>query len=496
LQLTIGGYVLAIAFKDRTVLVFDIDPEPLVLPVDIRAHLLAIRAVLAFACGITIIGLSPISVCPYAYQSRSAVINSAVTIGDRKENGMSSRWHRSRQPRLFDVAHPRQPRGGCPETYRARTLCLSCALLALVLLGSGCKGKNVSAATAPPPNVQVAGVVQQDVPVYHEWIATLDGFVNAQIQPQVSGYLIKQEYQEGTLVRKGQVLFKIDPRPFQAVLDQSKAQLAQAQAQLGKTELDVKRDTPLAKERAIAQSQLDNDIQANLAGQATVQAGKAAVEQAELNLEFTNVRSLIDGFAGIANGQVGNLVGPQTILTTVSRLDPIKVYFTVSEQQYLAFVQRNPTVAARAAREKELSLDLILADGTTYARKGKFYAVDRQVDVQTGAIRLAGLFPNPDNVLRPGQYGRVRFVSYIRPKALLVPQRAVIELQGNYLVAVVGNDNKVMLRPVKVGERAGPLWIVDEGLKPGERVVVEGVQKVRDGSVVSPTVVNTSTESR
>jgi membrane fusion protein (multidrug efflux system) len=332
-------------------------------------------------------------------------------------------------------------------------------------------------------------VIQRDVPVYHEWVATLDGFVNAQIQPQVSGYLIEQNYQEGALVRKNQVLFKIDPRPFEAVLDQAKAQLAQAEAQLGKTDLDVQRDTPLAREKAIAQSQLDNDIQANLAAKATVQAGRAAVVQAELNLEFTNVRSLIDGFAGIANGQVGNLVGPQTVLTTVSQLNPIKVYFVASEQQYLAFVKRNPTVASREATERKLELELVLADGSTYSRKGKFYAVDRQVDIQTGAIRLASLFPNPDNVLRPGQYGRVRFVSYIRPDALLVPQRSIVELQGNYLVAVVGNDNKVTVKTVKVGERTGALWIVDEGLKPGDRVVFEGVQKARDGMVVNPTLV-------
>jgi len=340
-----------------------------------------------------------------------------------------------------------------------------------------------------PLNVQVVAVIQRDVPVYHEWVATLDGFVNAQIQPQVSGYLIQQNYQEGALVSKNQVLFKIDPRPFEAVLDQAKAQVAQAEAQLGKTELDVQRDTPLAREKAIAQSQLDNDVQANLAAKASVQAGRASVAQAELNLEFTNVRSLIDGFAGIANGQVGNLVGPQTILTTVSQLNPIKVYFVASEQQYLAFVKRNPTVASREATERNLELELILADGTTYARKGKFYAVDRQVDVQTGAIRLASLFPNPDNILRPGQYGRVRFVSYIRPGALLVPQRSIVELQGNYLVAVVGNDNKVTVRTVKVGEQTGAMWIVEEGLKPGERVVVEGVQKARDGMVVNPTPV-------
>jgi len=367
-----------------------------------------------------------------------------------------------------------------------------CLLLGLLTVSEACENKSVAAAPAPPPTVQVVEVAQRDVPVYHEWIATLDGFVNAIIQPQVSGYLVQQNYREGALVRKNDVLFKIQPRPFQAILDQAKAQLAQAEAQLGKTQLDVQRDTPLAKEQAIAQSQLDNDIQANLAAKATVQAGKAAVEQAEINLEFTNVRSLVDGVAGIATGQVGNLVGPQTVLTTVSQLDPVKAYFVASEQQYLAFVQRNPTVASREKTERELILELILADGSTYPKKGKFYAADRHVDAATGAIRLAGIFPNPDNVLRPGQYGRVRFVSYIRPGALLVPQKAVTELQGMYQVAVVGSDDKVSIRTVQVGERTGPMWIIEQGVKPGERVVVEGVQKVRDGM---PVKVATATAS-
>jgi len=374
---------------------------------------------------------------------------------------------------------------GC-RSLSTKIWVLGCALLSLLL--GGCGNKNVSAAAPPPPSVQVVEVIQRDVPVYHEWIATLDGYVNAQIQPQVSGYLIQQNYREGAMVRKNDVLFKIDPRPFKAVLDQAQAQLAQAVAQLGKTQLDVQRDTPLAKEKAIAQSQLDNDIQANLAAKATVDADQATIEQAKLNLEFTNVRSLIDGVAGIAAGQVGNLVGPQAVLTTVSQLDPIKAYFVVSEQQYLAFVQRNPTVAAREKTERQLVLELILADGSTYPSKGKFFAADRQVDVQTGAIRLAGLFPNADNVLRPGQYGRVRFVSYIRPAALLVPQKAVTELQGMYQVAVVGSNDKVSVRTVRVGEQTGQLWIIEEGVKPGERVVVEGVQKVRDGMPVKVTV--------
>src|ERR1700751_3454555 len=355
----------------------------------------------------------------------------------------------------------------------------ACCFLVLLVLSEACENKRVSAAAPAPPTVQVVEVAQRDVPVYHEWIATLDGYVNAVIQPQVSGYLIQQNYREGALVHKNDVLFKIDPRPFQAILDQAKAQLAQAEAQLGKTQLDVQRDTPLAKEKAIAQSQLDNDIQANLAAKATVQADKAAIEQAEINLEFTNVRSLIDGVAGIATGQVGNLVGPQTVLTTVSQLDPIKAYFVVSEQQYLAFVQRNPTQASREKTESKLQLELVLADGTTYPTKGTFFAADRHVHAQTGASRLAGLFPNPYNVLRPGQYGRVRFISYIRPAALLVPQKAVTELQGTYQVAVVGSDDKVSIRTVQVEERTGPLCIIEHGVKLCEGFVVYVAQTAR-----------------
>lgn len=364
------------------------------------------------------------------------------------------------------------------------------------LLPSGCSNNNASASAPSPVEVQVTKVVQRQVPVYGEWVATLDGFVNAQIQPQVSGYLIKQMYQEGQLVRKNEILFKIDPRPFQAVLDQTKAQLAQAEAQLGKTDLDVKRDTPLAREKAIAQSQLDNDIQANQAAKAAVQAAQAAVAQAELNLEFTDVRSLIDGIAGIASGQVGNLVSPQTLLTTVSQLDPIKVYFVASEQQYLDFVRRNPTVAAREAIQEHSELELVLADGSLYSRKGRFYATDRQVDIQTGAIRLAGVFPNPDGVLRPGQYGRIRVVTYVLPNALLVPQKAITELQGNYQVAVVGNDDKVDLRTVKVGDQTGNMWVIEAGVRPGEQVVVEGVQKVRAGVAVKPKLVAASAEGK
>ena len=354
-----------------------------------------------------------------------------------------------------------------------------------VLLLGGCGGKQA----APPPaplDVEVVDVMQKDVPIYGEWVATLDGYVNAQIQPQVSGYLIRQNYKEGSPVRKGEVLFEIDPRPFQAALDQARAQLAQAEAQLGKTQLDVERDTPLAKERAIAQSQLDNDMQAKLAAKALVESAKAQVEQAQLNLEFTNVRSLVDGIAGIAAGQVGNLVGPNTLLTTVSQVDPIKAYFTVSEREYLDWNRRFPTENTREAARKSLRLELILADGTTYTHEGTVYFADRQVDQNTGAIRIAGLFPNPGNILRPGGYGRVRTAVRTQPNALLVPQRAVSELQGGYQVAVVDDQNKVSIRTVKVGERAGTQWIIDEGLKRGERVVAEGVQKVRPGMTLNP----------
>jgi RND family efflux transporter MFP subunit len=403
---------------------------------------------------------------------------------------MPSQWHASRSGATSsaNVVHAKHSIGSSGSRYSAATLWV---VVFILLPSAGCGNKNVSAAAGPPPNVQIVEVIQRDVPVFHEYLATLDGFVNAQIQPQVSGYLIRQNYVEGAVVSRNQVLFKIDPRPFQAIVDQARAQVAQAEAQLGKTQLDVQRDTPLAKEKAIAQSQLDNDIQANLAAKATVQADKAALEQAELNLEFTNVRSLVDGVAGIAAGQVGNLVGPQTLLTTVSQVEPVKAYFTVSEQEYLAFVKRNPTAADRAAREKQFELDLILSDGSTYPRKGTFFAADRQVDIQTGSIRLAGLFPNPGNVLRPGQFGRVRFISYIRKAALLVPQKSVVELQGSYQVAVVGSDNKVNLRTVTVGERTGPMWIIDDGVKPQERVVVEGVQKVRENQQVNPTLVTT-----
>ncbi len=357
----------------------------------------------------------------------------------------------------------------------------------------GCQ--NPRAATAPPTaEVEVASVVQQDVPIYGEWVATLDGYVNAQIQPQVSGYLIKQSYKEGSYVRKGQVLFEIDPRPFQAILDQAKAQLAQAEAQLGKTQLDVDRDTPLAKERAVAQSQLDNDIQANLAAKASVKAAEAQVEQAQLNLDFTHVTSLVDGIAGIAQVQIGNLVNPTAALTSVSQVNPIKAYFPISEQEYIHFAARINAHNQQEVPSDAPPLDLILADGTLYPHKGTFLLTDRQVDVTTGSIRLVCAFPNPNNILRPGQFGRVRAAPETRTGALLVPQRSVTELQGTYQVAVVGSDDKVSIRSVKPGERVGTMWIIESGVRAGETVVVEGLQKVRDGSLVKVKASSTPTK--
>jgi RND family efflux transporter MFP subunit len=356
-------------------------------------------------------------------------------------------------------------------------------LLATVSATVGCSSTSAAPAV-PVPEVEVASVVQEDIPIFSEWVATLDGYVNAQIQPQVPGYVIRQTYKEGSFVRKGQMLFQIDPRPFQALLDQASAQVAQAQAQLAKTAMDVDRDTPLAKERAIAQSQLDNDIQANRAAAAGVKAAEAQVEQARLNLDFTNVRSLIDGIAGIAQVQIGNLVNPTTVLTSVSQINPIKAYFSISEQEYLHYAARINAQTQEETPPGAPPFELILADGSVYPQKGTGLLANRQVDTSTGSIQIVCSFPNPQNFLRPGQFGRLRAAPDIRRGALLVPQKAVSELQGSYQLAVVGADNKVNIRAVKVGDRVGPMWIVESGVKPDELVVVEGLQKVKNGATV------------
>src|ERR1700681_710044 len=377
-------------------------------------------------------------------------------------------------------------------------------VLCLVALGVivGARPNHVSGAQPSAPiDVEVVQVEQKDVPIFGEWIGTLDGLVNADVRAQVTGYIQRQGYQEGAFVKQGQLLFEIDPRPFQAALDQAAGQLAQAKAVLsnaqavqGRTELDVNRYVPLAKEQAASQQDLDNAVQNNMAAKATVataeaqiKTAEAAVETAKINLDFTRLTAPIDGIAGQAQLQVGALVnlgsGP---VTSVSTVDPIKVYFTVGEPQYLAWRKRFPTESSRLEADKNLHLELILADGSTYAHQGTFYFADRQVNEGTGAIRIAGLFPNPGNILRPGGYGKVRAVIRLQQDALLVPQRAVSELQGGYQVAVVDDANKVNIRPIKVGDRVASQWIIADGLKPGERVVAEGVQKVRPGMSVNP----------
>ena len=358
---------------------------------------------------------------------------------------------------------------------------------------TGC-GRTKAAFKLPDTEVLVAAPVQQDVPVHSEWVATLDGYVNAEIRPQVSGYIIRQDYKEGSVVRKGQVLFEIDPRPFQATLDRTKGELAQAEAQLVKSTLDVDRDTPLAAQKAIPKAQLDTEMQAKLAAQAAVASGKAAVERADLDLGWTKVTSLVDGVAGIDEVQMGNLVGPTSHLTSVSQVDPIKVYFPVSEQEYLRAKHLSSSVEAMDLFDS--SPELILADGTVYPHKGKILLTDRQVDVSTGTIRLIAAFPNPGNILRPGQYGRVRIQTSMKKNALLVPQSAVKEIQGGYQVALLGADSKAIIRPVKAGEKFGTMWVIDEGLKPGDQVIVEGIEKVKDGTSVVPKPANLQAEGK
>ncbi len=385
------------------------------------------------------------------------------------------------------------------NSLRRRNLVIAgvVSLVVIAVIARALRPKHASGAGAEaPPDVMVAQVEQKDVPIYGEWIGTLDGFVNSDVRAQVTGYLVRQGYKEGAFVSEGQLLFEIDPRPFRAALDQAEGQLAQATAQLAnaeavqvRTQLDLDRYAPLAKEQAASQQDLDNATQNNLAAKATVataqaqiKTAEAAVETAKLNLGFTRLTAPISGIAGQAQLQVGALVSTNgTAVTTVSTLDPIRDYFTVSEQDYLQLQK----LFSSADRER-WKLQLILADGTSYPHEGTFYFAGRSVDQNTGAIQLAALFPNPGNVLRPGQYGKVRAVVRIERGALLVPQPAVTELQGSYQADVVGEDGRIAIRPVKVGERIGAMWIIEEGLKPGERVVAEGQQTLRPGMLVHP----------
>ena len=366
-------------------------------------------------------------------------------------------------------------------------------LIVSMLALAGC-GRGNAAVKLPDTEVVVAPPIQQDVPVHSEWVATLDGYVNAEIRPQVSGYIISQNYKEGAVVRKGQVLFEIDPRPFQATLDRAKGELAQAEAALSKSTIDVERDAPLVAEKAVPKEKLDNEIQAKRAAEAAVESGKAAVERAQLDLGWTKVTSLVDGIAGVAEVQMGNLVGPNSHLTSVSQVDPIKVYFPVSEQEYLR--AKHLSSSAQPMDLFDSSPELILADGAVYPHKGKILLTDRQVDTNTGTIRLVAAFPNPGNILRPGQYGRVRIETSIEKHALLVPQSAVKELQGGYQVALLGAGNKAVIRAVKAGAKTGTLWVINEGLNPGDQVIVEGIEKVKDGTSVVPKSATVQAEAR
>jgi membrane fusion protein (multidrug efflux system) len=365
---------------------------------------------------------------------------------------------------------------------------------------AGCgKGKTAEAA---PPEVEVVEVTQKDVPITSQWVATLTGKVNAQIRAQVAGYLMQQIYSNGAYVRKGTPLFQLDPRTFQASLDQAKGvlqqangDLARAQAQQGKTQMDVARYTPLAQQGAISKQELDDAVQNNLSALAQVEAAKAAVasaqaalETSKLNLGFSTIVAPIDGVAGIANAQVGDFISQSTNpLTTISTINPILANFTPSEQEYLK-AMRNIEKAGETEKQAlgRLNWQLELTDGSIYPLNGKFYALDRQVDISTGSILLQVEFPNPNNLLRPGGFGNIRTVGRIVTGALLVPQRAVTDVQGKYLIAVVGSDNKVNIRPVVVGEKFGEMWIITDGLKPGDRVVAEGTTKVSDGIHVTP----------
>jgi membrane fusion protein (multidrug efflux system) len=359
--------------------------------------------------------------------------------------------------------------------------------LALAAASSACSRQDVSKNPPPPQKVVVAPVIQRDEALFHEWIGTTQGDVTADIRPRVEGYLLRRVYTEGSLVKQGDLLFDIDPRQLEAQLRQAEANLEQAKASLDKAERDVTRDEPLAAQRAISQQELDNARSSRKGAEATVGALQAAVEQTRLNLSWTKVTSPIDGIAGIAPQQVGDLVSPQTVLTTVSKVDPIRVLYQLSEQEYVEML-RDPEM-------RNAELQLVLADGGVFPRKGRVLLTGREVDVKTGTIAAIGLFPNPGNLLRPGQYAKVRAVVKVRRGALLVPQRAVNEMQGVFQVGVVGPGDTAQIRKVKPAERVGSMWIIEEGLKPGEQVIVEGFTRIKSGMVVSPVSASAALES-
>jgi RND family efflux transporter MFP subunit len=370
------------------------------------------------------------------------------------------------------------------ERKKARWFFGAALVVGLMLVSNACQ--KAGSATQPAVQVFVTDVIQKDVPIYSNWVGTTVGFVNAQIRPQVQGFLVKQTYKDGDFVKAGQLLFQIDHREYKAAFEQALGNLAQQEAVLKKNQLDVARLTPLETRGAASKEELDDAVQSTLGSEAQVQTAKAAVETARLNLEWTKVESPIDGIAEIATVQVGDLVNPSALLTTVSQVDPIKVTFPISEQEYLQFADRIKEHAETGRAKDEPDLEMILANGITYKYPGRFYVTNRQVDLQTGTIQVQGVFPNPENILRPGLYAKVRAATEVRRGALLVPQRAVQETQGQYQVAIVGPDDKVTLRTVKPGDQVDNLWIIDDGLQLGEHVVSEGLQKVKDGMVVKP----------
>ncbi len=374
---------------------------------------------------------------------------------------------------------PRDLQRSSMSAWALRQTSVGAAFLALMLVAACDKAGPPPPA---PPAVEVVSVAQRDVPIYMEWIGSLDGNVNAVIRPQVTGYLIKQNYREGDLVKKGQPLFEIDPRTFESAVEEAKGLRAQQQARYDTTKANLARIKPLAEKNAVSQKDLDDAVGANLSAKAALEAADASLKTAQLNLGFTRITSPITGIAGIAKAQIGDLLSPTmpTELTTVSAFDPIKVYFNISEREYLK------VAASHNPNKKPVPIDLILVDGSFYPEQGKFLLLNRQVDTTTGTFKAVAQFPNTKNLLRPGQYGKIRVTMSINKGALLIPQRAVTEMQGKYLVAVVGADNKVEIRPVTVGERIGTEWIVSNGLQPGEAVVAEGTQKVKPGSSVSP----------
>jgi membrane fusion protein (multidrug efflux system) len=373
---------------------------------------------------------------------------------------------------------------------RPSFLPISAAALLALATSAGCK-KEGPPPPPPPPTVEVAPVTQKDVTIYQEWIGTLDGNVNAEVRPQIEGYVLLQVYKEGFAVKTGDLLFEIDPRQFQATLDQTKGQLAQFEATLANAKTTVARYRPLAAQKAISQQELDDAETKERTSQANVESAQATLEKAKLDLAWTKVNSPIDGIAGLAKSQVGDLVNRLTVMTTISQVNPIRVYFNPSEQEYLAWVakygppEKSITADAKLGDDKG-PLELILADGSVFPHRGRPILVGREVDVKTGTIQIAGVFPNPGNLLRPGQYGKVRVAVDTKKGAILVPQRAVNELQGSYQVAVVGADNTATIKVVTLGPRDGNLWVVEKGLSAGDRVVVEGIQRVRSGMKVAP----------